>query len=97
VQLYDHLYSFTPTPIVALNRAIAIAETGETEGALGILDSLELDGYYLLHATRADLLTRLDRWKEAEASYEKAIPLTTNTAEIRFLTERRDALRTRYH
>jgi RNA polymerase sigma-70 factor (ECF subfamily) len=97
--LYAHLYALTPTPVVALNRAIAIAELGKTEEALILLDSLEvaLAGYHLLHATRADLLARLDRLREAEAAYEKAIPLTTNAAEVRFLTQRRDALRARYH
>lgn len=96
-QLYDHLYALTPTPVVALNRAIAIAELGKPEEALALVDALDLHQYHLLHATRAELLARLERFKEAEAAYSKAIPLTTNETEIRFLTERRDQMRARFH
>lgn len=92
VQLYDLLMSFTPTPVVALNRAIAIAELGKPADALAIVDSLKLSSYYLWHAARADLLTRLGRIAEAIIAYDAAIPLTGNQAEIRLLTARRHKL-----
>jgi len=92
VQLYDQLLLFTPTPIVALNRAVAVAELSGPAAALALVDDLDLANYYLFHAIRADLLTRLNRPDEARAAYDAAIPLTTNAAERNHLTHRRAAL-----
>jgi RNA polymerase sigma-70 factor (ECF subfamily) len=92
VRLYDQLLAFTPTPIVALNRAIAVAEHEGPAAALPLVESLDLDGYHLYHATRADLLERLDRASEAAAVYERAIELTTNAAERAHLEARRHSL-----
>jgi len=89
VALYDLLYVLTPTPVIALNRAIAVAELGRVEEALAILDGLDLAGYHLLHAARADLLTRLGRLGEADVAYGAALALTTNETEIRLLEGRR--------
>ena len=88
--LYDRLLAFTPTPVVRLNRAIAIAETEGPETALAELDGLELAGYHLFYATRADLLRRLRRDAEADAMYAAAIACTDNAAERDFLQSRRD-------
>jgi RNA polymerase sigma-70 factor (ECF subfamily) len=85
VQLYDQLLVLTPNPVIALNRAVALAEVDGPGAALAVLDALELDNYYLFHAIRADLLVRLDRQAEAVAAYESAIALTTNAAERAFL------------
>lgn len=93
-QLYDQLYAVAPTPIVALNRAVAIAELDGPEVALGIVDRLELDGYHAWHATRADLLRRLGRSAEARAAYDAAIAATANPAERAYLSRRRDQLST---
>jgi RNA polymerase sigma-70 factor, ECF subfamily len=94
VALYDQLVHLDPSPIVALNRAIAIAELDGPEVALATVDRLEdkLAGYHAYHATRADLLRRLDRRQEARAAYDKAIELAGNTAETASLTRRRDQL-----
>jgi RNA polymerase sigma-70 factor (ECF subfamily) len=93
VALYDQLLAFTPTPVVRLNRAIALAETAGPEVALDAVDALDtLDGYHLLHATRAELLARLGRRDAADHAYERAIAQTDNAAEQTFLTARRDAL-----
>ena len=89
VVLYDQLLAFTPTPVVRLNRAIALAETDGPETALAELDALELAGYHLYYATRADLLRRLRRDAEADAMYEAAIACTDNAAERDFLEARR--------
>jgi RNA polymerase sigma-70 factor (ECF subfamily) len=91
-QLYDQLYAVTPTPIVAMNRAIAIAELDGPEVALGIVDRLALDGYHAWHATRADLLRRLGRSDEARSAYDAAIARSENDAEIAYLDRRRDQL-----
>jgi RNA polymerase sigma-70 factor (ECF subfamily) len=91
--LYDQLESIAPTPVVALNRAVAIAEVEGPEAALSIVDRLELDGYYLLHAIRADLLRRLERDAEAAQAYETAISLAPNRAERRLLEGRLGALK----
>src|SRR5688500_7176205 len=91
VALYDQLLAHAPTPVVALNRAIAIAEVDGPRAALAILDDLDLDGYHLLHATRADLLERLGRAGDAILAYDTARGLTTNAAEVRLLGERRAA------
>jgi RNA polymerase sigma-70 factor (ECF subfamily) len=90
--LYDQLYAMAPTPVVALNRAVALAEVDGVESALGVVNSLSLDDYYLLHAVRADLLERIGHRDEARAAYDAAIALTANTAERAHLTSRRAAL-----
>ena len=92
VQLYDQLIRLTPTPIVALNRAIAIAELEGPAPALAILDDLDLDGYHLYHAARADLLQRLGHHEDAAIAYDRALRLTTNAVEQDHLRRRRDAL-----
>jgi RNA polymerase sigma-70 factor (ECF subfamily) len=94
VALYDQLVRIDPSPIVALNRAIAVAELDGPEVALSITDRIEgeLAGYHAYHVTRADLLRRLGRSQESRAAYDKAIELAGNTAEIAFLTRRRDQL-----
>ena len=94
VALYDQLVRLDPSPIVALNRAIAVAEIDGPEVALAAVDSLEdkLAGYHAYHATRADLLRRLNRTQQSRAAYDKAIELSGNTAEIASLTRRRNQL-----
>lgn len=92
VQLYDQLYALTPTPVVALNRAVAIAELDGPDVALAIVDRLELDGYHAWHATRADLLRRLGRRAQARRAYDAAIRAGGNPAERAFLARRRDEL-----
>jgi RNA polymerase sigma-70 factor (ECF subfamily) len=94
VALYDQLVRIDPSPIVALNRAIAVGEIDGPQVALAIVDRLgnDLDGYHAFHATRADLLRRLDRNREARAAYDRAIELTGNTAETAYLARRRDEL-----
>jgi RNA polymerase sigma-70 factor (ECF subfamily) len=88
VRLYDHLYSLMPTPIVALNRAIAIGEIDGPAVALAMVDDLaaELDGYHLLHATRGTLLRRLGRTADARAAFERAGQLAPTERDRRFLT-----------
>jgi RNA polymerase sigma-70 factor, ECF subfamily len=86
--LYDQLYTLMPTPVVALNRAVALAEVRGPEAGLAAVDELNssgLDSYYLLHAARADLLRRLGRTAEAAAAYAAARSLTTNPVEQAFL------------
>jgi RNA polymerase sigma-70 factor, ECF subfamily len=84
--LYDQLYALTPTPVVALNRAVALAEVNGPAAGLAAVDNLRsLDSYYLFHATRANLLHRLGRDKEAAAAYEAARARTANPAEQAFL------------
>ena len=92
--LYDQLVRVDASPIIALNRAIAVAELDGPEVALAVVDRLEprLAGYHPYHATRADLLRRLGRSRAARAAYDKAIDLAGNTAEIAALTRRRDQL-----
>jgi RNA polymerase sigma-70 factor (ECF subfamily) len=93
--LYDQLVRLDSSPVIALNRAIALAELDGPDVALATVDRLEprLAGYHAFHATRADLLRRLGRGQEAHAAYDKAIELAGNTAEIANLTRRRDQLR----
>jgi RNA polymerase sigma-70 factor (ECF subfamily) len=91
--LYDQLLAITPTPIVALNRAIAVAELDGPQVALDLIDKLPLDCYYLYHAIRADLLRRLGHKCQAEAAYRAAIEHTDNAAEIAFMKERISAIR----
>jgi RNA polymerase sigma-70 factor (ECF subfamily) len=90
--LYDQLLALTPTPIVALNRAVALSEVQGPAAALQVMESLELDRYHLFHAVRADLLSRLGHHEEAAAAYDAAIALTQNTPERRLLERRRAAL-----
>ena len=94
VALYDQLVRLDPSPIVALNRAIAVAELDGPDVALAAVDDLgrALAGYHAYHATRADLLRRLGRSSQARAAYDEAIELAGNTAETAYLTRRRDQL-----
>jgi RNA polymerase sigma-70 factor (ECF subfamily) len=94
VALYDQLVRLDPSPIVALNRAVAVAELDGPEVALATVDRLEdtLTGYHAYHVTRADLLRRLGRSQQSRAAYDRAIELAGNTAEIAYLTRRRDQL-----
>jgi len=86
--LYGELARLTGSPVVELNRAVAIAEAGEVEAALALVESLELDRYHYLHATRAELLRRLDRIDDARAAYACALELVHSDAERRFLERR---------
>jgi len=89
VALYDRLAELSPSPVVELNRAVAIALAGELERGLDLVDAIGgLDGYQFLHSARADLLRRLDRREEAAAAYRRALELTTNEAEERYLERR---------
>jgi RNA polymerase sigma-70 factor (ECF subfamily) len=90
--LYDQLTRFDPSPIVALNRAVAIAELDGPEVALAIIDGLPLSTYHAWHATRAELLRRLGRSAEARAAYDAALAATQNSAERAYLTRRRGEL-----
>jgi RNA polymerase sigma-70 factor (ECF subfamily) len=94
VALYDQLVHLDPSPVIALNRAIAVAELDGPEVALAAVDRLEdrLAGYHAYHVTRADLLRRLGRSQQSRAAYDKAIDLAGNTAETAYLTRRRDQL-----
>ncbi len=92
VALYDQLAAIDPSPIVVLNRSVALAELDGPEVALAVVEGLELDQYHAYHATRADLLRRLGRSAAAHAAYGRAIELAGNTAEIAYLTRRRDQL-----
>jgi RNA polymerase sigma-70 factor (ECF subfamily) len=85
VVLYNHLLALAPTPVVALNRAVAIGEVNGPVAALALIDELDLDNYYPFHATRADLLRRLGRDSEAVAAYERAAALAPTNAERDFL------------
>src|SRR5213075_107933 len=85
VALYDQLLALAPTPVVALNRAIAIGEVRGASAALALVDELDLDNYHPFHATRADLLRRLGRDREAAESYERAAALAPTAAEREFL------------
>ena len=94
VALYDQLVRLDPSPVVALNRAIAVAEVDGPEAALAVVDRLEdkLAGYHAYHATRADLLRRLGSSQQSRAAYDKAIELAGNLAEAAYLTRQRDRL-----
>jgi RNA polymerase sigma-70 factor (ECF subfamily) len=92
VALYDQLARLDPSPIVRLNRAIAVAELDGPEVALAEIDRLPLPGYRAFHATRADLLRRLGRSEESRAAYDRAIELAGNTGETAYLIRRRDQL-----
>jgi len=90
--LYDRLMAVAGSPVVALNRAVAVAMVNGPDAGLALMDTLaasgELDGYHLLHAGRADLLRRLGRTGEAVAAYRRALKLTANPVERSFLTRR---------
>jgi RNA polymerase sigma-70 factor, ECF subfamily len=86
--LYGELARLTGSPIVELNRAVAIAEAGEVEAALALVERLELDRYHYLHAARAELLRRLDRVEDSRAAYARALALVHSDAERRFLERR---------
>ncbi len=90
--LYSQLYALIPSPIVALNRAVAVAELDGPVVALAEVDRLDLATYHLWHATRADLLRRLGRSAEAREAYDAALALTDNEAERAYLTRRRGQL-----
>jgi RNA polymerase sigma-70 factor (ECF subfamily) len=92
LQLYGHLLAIAPSPVVALNRAVAVAEVDGPSAALDLIDDLDLGSYYLFHAIRADLLVRLDRTDEARAAYAAASDLTANQSEQAFLRTRLQAL-----
>jgi RNA polymerase sigma-70 factor (ECF subfamily) len=92
VVLYDQLLRLDPSPIVRLNRAIAVAELDGPQVALAQVDGLPLEGYHAFHATRADLLRRLGRSEQSRAAYDRAIRLAGNTAETAYLIRRRDRL-----
>ena len=96
LQLYDHLATIAPGPIVALNRAIAVAEVEGPLTALALVEGLALERYYLFHAVRADLLRRLGRTSDAAHAYEAAIVRTENAAERNFLERSRQALEGRH-
>jgi RNA polymerase sigma-70 factor, ECF subfamily len=85
--LYDQLLSVAPTPVVALNRAVAVGEVHGPAAALALVEELNLDGYHLFHATRADLLRRLGRHREAAAAYGRAAALAPTDAERAFLSQ----------
>lgn len=90
VRLYEVLEQLQPSPIVTLNRAVAIAMAESPQAAFGLLDRLapELDSYHLFHATRADLLRRVGALEDASQSYRRALELATNNSERRFLERR---------
>jgi RNA polymerase sigma-70 factor (ECF subfamily) len=85
VALYDHLLAVAPTPIVALNRAIAIGEVRDPAAALALIEELDLDNYHPFHAARADLLRRLGCNREAAAAYQRAAAMAPTEAERDFL------------
>jgi RNA polymerase sigma-70 factor (ECF subfamily) len=91
--LYGELARVTGSAVVELNHAAALAEAGEVESALALVERLDLDGYHYLHSTRAELLRRLDRTEEARASYERALELVHSDVERRFLEGRLAELR----
>ncbi|WP_329154513.1 RNA polymerase sigma factor [Streptomyces sp. NBC_01456] len=92
LRLYDQLLALAPGPVVALHRAVAVAEVDGPAAALACVDGLDLDRYHLFHAVRADLLRRLGRTAEAAEAYERALDRTENAAERQFLQRRRDNL-----
>jgi len=95
VMLYDQLLAITPSPVVALNRAVAVAEIDGPEVALAAVDRNALEDFYLFHAIRADLLRRLGRDEEAAREYQAAIGLAGNAAERGFLERRLRAVSAR--
>ncbi|MDP8992792.1 MAG: RNA polymerase sigma factor [Actinomycetota bacterium] len=92
LRLYDQLLALVPTPVVALNRAVALAEVHGHEEALAKVEALDLSGYHLFHATRADLLQRLGRYADAADAYDTALALAGNAAERKYLERRRQTV-----
>jgi len=87
--LYRRLGELTPSPVIELNRAVAVALSEGLEAGLALMDAIEgLDGYYLLHSARADLLRRLERSRESAAAYERALELAPSDVEREFLRGR---------
>jgi len=93
--LYDQLMAVAPTPVAALNRAVAVAETQGPQAALDLVEALDLDGYHVYHAVRAALLRRAGRVAEAADAYDQAAARTGNAAEQAYLRRTRDSLRSR--
>jgi len=93
LRLYDHLQLLQPTPVIALNRAVALAEVEGPGAALSVVDALDLQTFYLFHAIRADLLCRLGQHDEAVDAYDRAIARSENAKEREFLLRRRQALK----
>jgi RNA polymerase sigma-70 factor, ECF subfamily len=91
--LYDQLLAVLPTPVVALNRAVALAEVDGPAPALDAVDELDLDEYHLYHSTRAELLARLHRDDEARGAFDRAVELASNAEERAHLRRRRASLR----
>jgi RNA polymerase sigma factor (sigma-70 family) len=92
--LYEQLLRFVPSPVVALNRAVAVAQAGRPEDGLALVDRIEgLERYHLMHAARADFLRRLTRFDEASEAYREALELTRNPVEQEFLRQRLDEMR----
>jgi RNA polymerase sigma-70 factor, ECF subfamily len=92
LQLYDQLLAVAPSPVVALNRAVAVAEVDGPAAALALVEGLDLDDFHLFHAIRADLLRRLGRDADAAVAYDRAIATGGNQAERELLRRHRDAL-----
>ena len=92
VLLYDQLLMIAPSPVVALNRAVAVAEVDGPEAGLALVDDLDLGAYHLFHAIRADLLRRLGRNEEAARACDAALARTDNAAEQDLLRRRRETL-----
>jgi RNA polymerase sigma-70 factor (ECF subfamily) len=92
LRLYDQLLALEPSPVVALHRAVALAEVEGPDAALTAIGGLDLDRYHLFHAVRADLLRRLGRTAEAALAYQAALARTDNTAERDFLRRRHETL-----
>jgi RNA polymerase sigma-70 factor (ECF subfamily) len=94
--LYGRLLDFNPSSIIALNHAVAVAMSAGFEEGLRRIDAIgatrELDGYYLLHAARADILRRMNRFEEASDAYRRALALATNRIEQEFLARRLAAI-----
>ena len=92
--LYDQLLVYSPTPVVALNRAVAVAAVDGPEIALALIEGLELQNYHIFHATRAEFLFRLGRFGDAADAFDTAIALTDNDTERKFLELRSVTART---
>ena len=93
LQLYNQLMVMAPSPVIELNRAVAVAQVEGADAALSLIEGLDLDGYHLYHSVRADLLRRRGRDSEAALAYERALTLTDNRAEREFLERRLHAVR----
>lgn len=92
LQLYDQLLAISPNPVVALNRAVALAEVEGPARALAIVEGLDLHTYHLFHATRAELLARLNRYDDARRAYDEALARANNAAEHALLEHKRESL-----